>query len=192
MPSPPSHSTQPRPRYKPSASSANTGPGEVIGPYHIRNGEPMTEHDPILLRYSQIITRQGWAVVAVLPSTQDAAPAAYCYTVGLTEDNKPELVIVGLRPAPAQRLLDNLAYRVHHGGARLRHGEHITDLMRNFDALIIDADTTDDVYPGIAQRFYGADRVRWQQIVWPDTHGRFPQEPGYEFPPELQPYLGRP
>ena len=39
---------------------------------------------------------------------------------------------------------------------------------------------------------YGADQVRLQQVVWPDPHGRFPWDPGYQYPPQAQPLLGRP
>ena len=36
------------------------------------------------------------------------------------------------------------------------------------------------------------DQVRLQQVVWPDPHGRFPWDPGYQYPPQAQPLLGRP
>jgi hypothetical protein len=48
------------------------------------------------------------------------------------------------------------------------------------------------LYPGAAYARYGTDRVRLQQVVWPDRAGRFPWEPGYEHDPQVQPVIGRP
>jgi hypothetical protein len=39
---------------------------------------------------------------------------------------------------------------------------------------------------------YGKDQIRLQQVVWPDTVGRFPWEPSYAFAPHIQPLLARP
>ena len=104
----------------------------------------------------------------------------------------PELVIAGLHPLIAQALLGDLADRVVHHGARLRHGQRITDLIDGYDAVIVDGPVTEELYPGTAIGRYGADQVRLQQVVWPDPHGRFPWDPGYQYPPQAQPLLGRP
>ncbi len=108
------------------------------------------------------------------------------------EHGHPELVIAGLDPLIAQALLNDLADRVVHHGAWFTHGQRITDLLAGYDAVIVDGPVTDALYPGIAIGRYGADRLALQQIVWPDRHGRFPWDPGYAYPPQAQPLIGRP
>jgi Domain of unknown function (DUF4262) len=125
---------------------------------------------------------------------QDALPQISTDTdadaVGKAHD-RPELVIAGLDPAIAQALLNDLAERVVHRAARFTHGQRITDLIDGYDAVIIDGPITEHLYPGAAIGRYGPDRVRLQQIVWPDPHARFPWEPGYQYPPQAQPLLAR-
>jgi hypothetical protein len=116
----------------------------------------------------------------------------FAYTVGLTAHGQPELVIAGLDPLIAQALLNDLAARVVEHDTQLAHGQRRHDLIAGYDAVLIDGPVTDDLYPGTAIGRYGADHVRLRQIVWPDRNGRFPREPGYAYPPQAQPLLGRP
>ncbi|MEV5691989.1 DUF4262 domain-containing protein [Micromonospora globbae] len=133
----------------------------------------------------------GWSVTAVLPAPTEAG-APFAYTVGLTEHDVPELVIAGLDPHIAQALLNDLARRVHDRAERLTHGQRVTDLLVGYDAVIVEGPATEALHPGAAYARYGADRVRLQQIVWPDKHGRFPWDDGYGYPAHVQPLLGRP
>ena len=151
----------------------------------------MADFDGLLRNQDNIIDRVGWAVTAVLPTPEDPG-TPFAYTAGLTSHSHPELVIAGLHPLIAQALLGDLADRVVHHGARLRHGQRITDLIDGYDAVIVDGPVTEELYPGTAIGRYGADQVRLQQVVWPDPHTRFPWDPGYQYPPQAQPLLGRP
>ena len=58
--------------------------------------------------------------------------------------------------------------------------------------MIVDGDATEDLYPGAAFSRYGQDKVRLQQIIWPDTGRRLPWEDDYSFAPYLQPFIGQP
>ena len=60
------------------------------------------------------------------------------------------------------------------------------------DPLHVDGPATEHLYPGAAYARYGTDRVRLQQVVWPDRQARFPWDAGYQYPPTVQPLLGRP
>jgi hypothetical protein len=74
---------------------------------------------------------------------------------------------------------------------RFIHGARIGDLIADYDAVIVDGEASDTINPGAAIARYGADRVRLQQIVWPDPRGRFPWDPGYTYDPALQPLIGK-
>ena len=151
----------------------------------------MADFDGLLRNQDDIIDRVGWAVTAVLPTPDDPG-APFAYTVGLTAHGHPELIIAGLDPLIAQALLGDLAGRVYDTAARFTHGQRVTDLLAGYDAVILDGPGTEDLHPGTAYARYGRDRVRLQQIVWPDKHGRFPWENGYVYPPHVQPLIGRP
>lgn len=144
-------------------------------------------------RQDDIIDTVGWAVTAVLPTADDPATTCpFAYTVGLTAHDYPELVIAGLDPVTAQALLNDLASRVYDRAERFTHGQHIHDLIAGYDAVIVDGPPTPRLWPGTAIGRYGADRVRLQQIVWPDPDGHFPWQDGYAYAADIQPVIGRP
>jgi hypothetical protein len=136
----------------------------------------------------ELIDRYGWAVTAVVPG-DDEPDRPFAYTVGLTAHDQPELVIAGLDPITSQALLNDLAGRVLHQAARFTDRQRISDLISGHDAVVIDGVATEVLYPGAAFGRYGQDRVRLQQIVWPDREGRFPWQPGYGYPEYVQPLL---
>jgi hypothetical protein len=153
----------------------------------------MTGIDDVVRRQSEIIDRVGWAVTAVLPTPDDPDTAGpFAYTVGLTAHGHPELAIAGLDPATAQALLNDLASRVFDKAERFSHGQHVSDLIVGYDAVIVDGPPTPKLWPGAAVGRYGADHVRLQQIVWPDADGRFPWQDGYTFDADVQPLIARP
>jgi hypothetical protein len=85
-----------------------------------------------------------------------------------------------------------MARRVHDTAARFHHGQRITDLLIGYDAVVVDGPATEVLFPGAAYARYGTDRVRLQQVVWPDPQGRFPWEAGYAHDPQVQPVIGNP
>jgi Domain of unknown function (DUF4262) len=148
----------------------------------------MDDHNllALLAKQDRDITAVGWAVTGVLPHG-DEAP--YAYTIGLTALTAPELVITGLHHDIAHALLNDMAARAHHDGERWRHHDRVADLLAGFDAAVINGTANDLITPGTANARYGAQRVRLQQIVWPDPDSRFPWDAGYRYPPTTQPLL---
>ena len=151
----------------------------------------MTGMSDFLRRQTELIDRYGWAVTAVFP-TEEHPGAPFAYTIGLTVHDHPELIIAGLNPRTSHSLLNELAGRFFDRGQRFAAGQRINDLLDGYDAIIVEGPPTDDLYPGAAITRYGKDRVRLQQVVWPDEHGRFPWEPDYVLDKQAQPVLARP
>jgi hypothetical protein len=149
------------------------------------------ELDDVIRRQQQHIDTVGWSVTIVLPEP-DAEAYPFAYTVGLTAQDRPELLIAGLDPQTAHTLLNDLASRVIDQAARFTHGQRITDLLAGYDVIIVEGPSTEALHPGAAYALYGADRVRLQQVVWPDPHGHFPWDTHYIYDPVAQPLLGRP
>jgi hypothetical protein len=138
-----------------------------------------------------LIDRYGWSVIGVFP-TADEPDAQFAYTVGLTEHGHPEFMIFGLPPQTAHQLLNDMATRVFDRAARFTHGQHITDLIRDHVAVVVNGTPPEAWPPGVAYGRYGADAVAVQQIVWPDEAGRYPWDAGWSFPPDAQPVIGTP
>ncbi|TQS42838.1 DUF4262 domain-containing protein [Cryptosporangium phraense] len=162
-----------------------------------------------------MIERYGWAVTAVVPTSEPADtedthtedtstddtetgttaggdPQPFAYTVGLTAYGYPELVIAGLPVAVAHALLNEMAGRVVTRAEPFAAGDQITDLLDGYAVVIVEGPATDQLHPGAAVGRYGPEAVQLQQIVWPDRDGRFPWDEGYLHPPQTQPLLGPP
>jgi hypothetical protein len=144
-----------------------------------------------LRRMNQRIDQQGWAVLTVLPA-YDRPMAPFAYTIGLTAHQSPELIIAGVDPCVAEPLLNELARRVVKDAQRFTPGQRISDLLRGYDAILVEGAATAALRPAAAFVHYGEDRVRLQQVVWPDPQGRFPWEPGCTTTPQGQPLIGQP
>ncbi|MBC9006800.1 DUF4262 domain-containing protein [Micromonospora aurantiaca (nom. illeg.)] len=151
----------------------------------------MRDIDEFLRRQERIIDTMGWAVTYVLPTDDGTVTTApFAYTVGLTAHDYPELITAGLPPEVAHSLLNDLARRVYDTAERFTHGQRLSDVIAGYDAIIIDGPPTDELLPGLAISRYGRDRIRLQQMVWPDQQGRFPWDDGYGFDPRTQPLIG--
>ncbi|MFJ2081298.1 DUF4262 domain-containing protein [Micromonospora chokoriensis] len=152
----------------------------------------MRDINDFLRRQDRIIDTTGWAVTHVLPTDDDPdSTAPFAYTVGLTAHDYPELITAGLPPEVAHSLLNDLASRVYDKAERFTHGQRISDLIADYDAIIIDGPPTDELLPGAAISRYGRDHIRIQQMVWPDPQGRFPWDDGYGFGPQAQPLIAQ-
>jgi hypothetical protein len=151
----------------------------------------MDDFDALLRRQDEQINRVGWAVTMVMP-TVDEPGTPFAYTVGLTAHGSPELVIAGLPPDITHALLNDLAHRVLDSTARFSHGQRIADLLSGYDAVIVDGPATEPLYPGTAYKRYGTDRVRLQQVVWPDPQDRYPWDAGYAHDRTSSPSSGNP
>jgi hypothetical protein len=132
-----------------------------------------------------IIERFGWAVEHVrVPKKTAARP--FSYTVGLTAVGHPEIVVQGL-PAPvAQDFLNAVAEKVRAGGS-YRHGQTTGEFTdENGPVVFLQAQRT-ELLTAVEQIYGGVDAL---QLVWPDSTGRLPWQPGYRNAPDIQPLLG--
>ena len=129
------------------------------------------------------VRRERFTMIGVAGSRTEAE---FSYTVGLTGHGSPELVITGLRPRDAGRLLQHwgdylLDRSVVLAGETLESGPWL------LEAVAVDGpqDTL-----GAAAALYG-DELRALQLVWATPSGHWPWDPGYRrVRPAGQPLLG--
>lgn len=153
--------------------------------------------DGVNARNLEAIDRDGWAVVMVAPRADESFPA-FAYTIGLSARAGSELILVGLDPFVAARILNSIAENAASGGSLrpgplpdVLEGDHVLDLR------LMDPSRYEE-YLGRLLWFhetFGRERLRVMQVVWPDKRGRYPDEhevTADDRRPELQPLLERP
>lgn len=138
--------------------------------------------DDILDQTKDAITRRGFGMVSVMGS---ARSAEFSYTVGLTEQGLPELLVVAVRPHDAVRLLDGWGEYVLEKNAVLP-GETLETGPWLLEAVAVER-PQDHLL--LAHRFYG-ERLRALQLVWADASGRWPWDPGHRARRAGQPVFG--
>lgn len=125
----------------------------------------------------------GWAIRNV--SGSDPA-RCLSYTVGLTAHGHPEVVMTGLPPEVGTAFLNIVGEIVVREGGRFAAGEVTMELADGPAMPVLPVlDKTDLT---AMEAVYGD--VPALQIVWTDSAGRLPWEPGYANPAGLQRLLG--
>jgi Domain of unknown function (DUF4262) len=127
----------------------------------------------------------GWTVQYV---EDDRVP--YAYTIGLTRHGLPELLMTGISPRRALRLL---------GGIADSAAEVVWDVdtptpgarLTLPGPTLIEAVEVEhpDVHMNAAIAIYGS-KVRGLQLVWADWRGRWPWSPSFNNGRGTQPVLG--
>jgi hypothetical protein len=129
----------------------------------------------------ELVEKHGWAVQFV---ESDRTP--YAYTVGLHERGLPELLVTGLPPQSAARLLNSVAAYLLEGG-RPVPGELIS--IAGGSALEVVQVQHPDAHMNVAVAFYGTD-LQALQLVWADDRGHRPWCPEFTNGQVRQPVLG--
>jgi hypothetical protein len=131
----------------------------------------------------ELIDCHGWAVQGV---QRDRVHPPWAYTVGLTANDRPELVVTGMPLSRAAELLDNVAAHVLHDEAP-RPGERIPLIG---GPLIEIVEVTEPAAHLLnAVEFYGPG-IRALQLVHADDRGHWPWEVGFRGVRGGQPVLG--
>ena len=121
-----------------------------------------------------LIDKHGWALIGVFPAQGDTG-APFTYTVGLTAQFLPELVVYGLDHRSAGALLNAVAATMVDKG-ELKPGDRVDDILADGRALaIIDLHPENAADFAMVHNIYGT-LLSARQVVWPDENGKFPWE----------------
>lgn len=120
----------------------------------------------------------GWSAIGVMPDGDGSYP--FTYTVGLTETrDHAELIVWGLNPGLAHGVL-GCAIELIDAGAALADGDRYEGVLAGYDVLVRDVADPESRPLNLARGYNGGRPVKAVQILWPDSQGRFPGEPGCE------------
>ena len=132
-----------------------------------------------------MIAEHGWAVRLVAPRVGEPGHS-FAYTVGLTAAGHPEIVEQGL-PNPAAHAFLNLVASEVLVGRTFAGQSIVRDLTEGgLPVAFIHAQDTSGLTA--VQQVYG--KVEALQLVWSDSAGRLPWEPGFNGGTDAQPLLG--
>ncbi|EUA35724.1 hypothetical protein I552_6526 [Mycobacterium xenopi 3993] len=129
-------------------------------------GSTMQEY---LAEVRKTMLRHGWAVQYV-----EDARVPYAYTVGLTRHDVPELLVTGVPPQRAVRLLNLVGER------SVREGPPAPGVqieIRPGPLLEVVEVEHPDAHMNCAAAIFG-NELRALQLVWADRRGRWPWVPG--------------
>ncbi|SDS73235.1 DUF4262 domain-containing protein [Actinoplanes derwentensis] len=127
------------------------------------------EPDPDRRDREQLMKDRGWGIVILVPNAGDRGPL-FSYTVGLTSFGRPELLAYDSSGRPLEEL-----GRLVAEGRVLADGEQA--VLSSGRVLIRDVATWSSTGgPAVAREAYGRDGMRLQQVLFPDSDGRFPGE----------------
>lgn len=141
--------------------------------------------DLVSTAYEQIAAGR-WSVTGVFG---DASGAPVAYTTGLTEHRRPELLITGLDPDLACRIL-NRAAELALADRTFLESKFLGGVVQP-PHLLAGLPAVDTSEMHVTRLLYGPDFPALQ-LIWPDEQSRFPWESGYSFPVDAQPLSGIP
>ncbi|MGI9164587.1 MAG: DUF4262 domain-containing protein [Mycobacterium sp.] len=131
----------------------------------------------------EIIRTHRWAVQYV-----EGEDRPFAYTIGLHGLGLPELVMTGLSPQKAGRVLNSIAHSIVDDGMKLWPAVHI-DYQNEFMLEVVEVEHP-DVHLIFAVGLLGPD-VRALQLVWTDDRRHWPWDRGWSHGRRRQPVLGR-
>lgn len=129
----------------------------------------------------ETIRTRGWAVQFV---ESDRTP--YAYTIGLHDWDVPELLVTGVSPARAVRLLNSVAQDAVRGDT-FSPGQQFT--IPTGPRIEIVEVAHPDAHMNFAVAFGGPD-IQALQLVWADGKGRWPWSSDFADGRAIQPVLG--
>ena len=142
---------------------------------------PHATVEDYLDRLRDIITERRWAVQFI------EGDRPFAYTIGLHDNGLPELLVAGLPPQTAKRLLNSIAHHILDGGARLQPAMHL-DCQGEFLIEVVEMD-----HPDVHLKFAMAlidEPFRALQLVWTDDPRHWPWDRGWSQGRRSQPVLG--
>lgn len=129
----------------------------------------------------EVIRQYGFQDVGVMADYEEMTPG-FNYTVGLTEMNWPEFIIIGLPNDVAHFLITSIIEKYK----KEESVPQIGDLIENLSpyTLRLGRVTQENIEEYMCQAvyYYGEKNTTFEalQIIWPDESGRYPDNPEFD------------
>ena len=140
--------------------------------------------DPAEQKAVDDIKHHGWHCIRVFSLPDDPVQTTFAYTVGLYHTyGWAELICLGLETGALHKLLSNAIGEIRSSGATPKPGLTLNDVIEGYPSRLVAFSSSlmhQDL--GWALWFarhegYDPTQIQCLQLVWPDRHGRFPDDP---------------
>lgn len=139
-----------------------------------RCDNPDVPYEVYLALVRSTIDQEGWFVQAV---GGDRLHPPFAYTVGLTENGWPELLVSGLSQRLSGALLNQVAHNImFHGEGPFSHGQLIAHRYGRSLEIVRMPEPSAHLYTAV--NTYGP-AISAQQLVYADDRGRWPWDLGF-------------
>jgi len=126
------------------------------------------------------IDQYGWHFTGVFPDGESGLQTYFSYTTGLIERGHPEIVVTGLNPNTAHRLVQIAYDEFILNGHVFTDGEESTGLA-TLPVRFRTCRADHPEYPlSMGRRLYGVETFPALQMVLPDKDGKWPWEDGVD------------
>jgi hypothetical protein len=134
--------------------------------------------DQFYSNIAQSISRHGWHVLCVIPDRDESSNSIiryipFSYTIGNYECELPELLMIG---STCGETLNAITARMRERKQAFADGDTI-DLGETWKPKAFWANDEARKYTVQVGEYYGTDGYAVQQIVIPDSSGRYPGDP---------------
>jgi hypothetical protein len=133
------------------------------------------------------VERIGWSVMSVAPRADSDDPQEwFSYTIGLPKTfGWPEIICFGLDARLGHALLNDAVGQLKEDGLTPTHGLLLAKVIKGGNVRFVDAQRIPLSYLNSARWFaehsgLGSEPLKRLQMLWPDEHGVFPDDPGCE------------
>jgi hypothetical protein len=145
------------------------------------------------------VNKGSWSAMAIGSDEPDRPP--FNYTVGLHRHATPELIVFGLPFELGQYVCNHLGRRLKDRDLEPTDGLLVEGVivkfpvkLRHLGRIAKFRDDSEMSHFGYLTRYaeYKASdptTIEVVQVLYPDKQGRYPDEAGYDIPPEVQPLL---
>jgi hypothetical protein len=134
-------------------------------------------------RIADNIQAHGWHCLHI--ASEDESESPFSYSIGFFETfGAPEVFLFNLEPRKAHSILAVCADILREGG-ELRANEPDPRVLKGGYKVVFRALREDcfGEYAGTAMRHYGDKPFPALVMFLPDSHGRYPWDPGYDYIP---------
>jgi hypothetical protein len=138
--------------------------------------------DPAEQNIIDHVREYGWSVMKVAPAVDSDDPDEwFAYTIGLPNTfGWPELICFGLGTEVMGQLLNNAVDDLRNHQLVPQPGLQLNEVAEGFPVRLALNRNIPRTYFGYANwfaRHSGKPMPDWLQLVWPDKHGKFPDDP---------------
>lgn len=148
------------------------------------------DSDAYQARLAALIELRGYTFIGVFDP--EGLNPSFAYSIGLTGRNWPEVLLVGnMNPEVIEIILTDLIEGWKKQGEVVMGDNPGLIVFRDgsehaLRVVEVDTDAVLKDYGCQVPNWFEREQIKFVQVLWPDTSGKYPDEPGYSADAKMQ------